>query len=1242
MQKLPIVGRDSELATIANAFGEQEPRLVSISGIAGIGKSTLIECAMRMATKHGMRTLSVNLSDVRPQSDQGVVFLLQTIVHAEGPPPRLDLASLRRQVEQYEDAQRRLLAQFRGNKQEVSEILRVGLAVAQAGLTAVPGAGVAQRAISPELISAVVSAVNAHTFKRARRLLDNPAYHLGREFVQCIQRAAVGSEGIAISFDTYEHVNHEADVWLRHLLGGQFGPLPNRVITLIAGRLSLDRAWLATGSSAIVIQPIRLRELTTEAVVQYLRAALGPVGMTAYATEAAELLGPLGHLPVLLARAADDPRRLVDQLRTTQRRAPGDYDWGDAFEVYAQRIAQDDGVQDDSVTVKNRYALHALAFPRRLNDPRAEVALRAAGVDDAARFLQWIRREDLMDPQAPVFTMYEPIRRILTDNLRQRDPALARSVHQAMAEYFLEQSLSATEPTKRTEAQRERTYHEILAGDASDAVTKCLQAVCHTLPWVYRELPQWVTLVHEIQTSAVGIWPRERLDLARLARLLTMAWELSVPHGADAIQDAISLNSDPLLYRLLELDRPQITNENSPHWLDLFVITAERLSEETGVSLEDAEVQLRNLYRKCESDFAGGGQELLKYCVAYELAEVSYLQGRIDQAVFWSRRLVDVSFSNTSPLLPALAYASLGSNLKRASEFRSAMAEFEHSMRCFRQLDGDWSSHISGVQLELANCHLFMGETTDAMVLLDQLGNRHIGARRLAEVRHRLGWQLRLQGDLSRSVQEHEAAIEIYENMPAPQHHSGETATWTRSLRAKAQHSLANTFSEMHDLTRAEALYATSITYFETHGLLRHAGIAIKDSIPLEYAVRGVEAASDAYERALALLSRQGNMATANANHIAEAHLAFARISALERRANQAMRALDLSSGVLDQLERGARNQLEARWHLERGFVAALSDDPVAAYEYLPRVLTYTERIAPHRYDLVAQAAAVKAVVIARSGKPDDGLIVLQDARKIAEQWNPYLAADVERIWSTTLTEIPRPPSKELLDVYEPSGVPLGAEPSTAVHLKGLWHRSFHCWVTDTNPDEPLALFQRRGANKRDFPNRLDISVAGHYRKGERIEGGLREAREELGLVVSEREVIRIAERRVDERLYNGTVNREWQDIYWLPLASLGLARMRIGYPEVEALVVCRLDLVVELLRGHVGSVAAQSLSGRPGAAPQVTDISVTTADFIAEARHYLIEVCHSLLTRIRRTEGATPGPERDLADGSVWRPMAD
>lgn len=314
MQRLPIVGRDSEIAAIADAFDRLEPRLVSISGIAGIGKSTLVACAMRMASERGMATVLVNLRDVSPRSGQGVVFLLQTMAHSQGPPPRLNLAPLQRKVEQYEDAQRQLLDQFRGNEQEVGEILRVGLGVARAGLSVVPGGGMAQQALNPELLGDVMSAVRAHTGRRARRLLDDPAFYLGREFVQCVQRAAAGGKGIAIAIDEYEHVSYDVDAWLRRLLAGQFGPLPNHLTTLIAGRLALGQEWLPARSFAVVVQSIRLEKLTTEAVVQYLHAALESVGMAAYAAESAELLGPLGHLPLLLEKAAADPRNLVNQL----------------------------------------------------------------------------------------------------------------------------------------------------------------------------------------------------------------------------------------------------------------------------------------------------------------------------------------------------------------------------------------------------------------------------------------------------------------------------------------------------------------------------------------------------------------------------------------------------------------------------------------------------------------------------------------------------------------------------------------------------------------------------------------------------------------------------------------------------------------------------------------------------------------------------------------------------------------
>jgi isopentenyldiphosphate isomerase len=63
-----------------------------------------------------------------------------------------------------------------------------------------------------------------------------------------------------------------------------------------------------------------------------------------------------------------------------------------------------------------------------------------------------------------------------------------------------------------------------------------------------------------------------------------------------------------------------------------------------------------------------------------------------------------------------------------------------------------------------------------------------------------------------------------------------------------------------------------------------------------------------------------------------------------------------------------------------------------------------------------------------------------------------------------------------------------------------IWHLAAHVWVV--NPQGEI-LFQQRSINNRNFPGMWDISAAGHVLANETvIQGAIREAKEELGLVI--------------------------------------------------------------------------------------------------------------------------------------------
>lgn len=89
---------------------------------------------------------------------------------------------------------------------------------------------------------------------------------------------------------------------------------------------------------------------------------------------------------------------------------------------------------------------------------------------------------------------------------------------------------------------------------------------------------------------------------------------------------------------------------------------------------------------------------------------------------------------------------------------------------------------------------------------------------------------------------------------------------------------------------------------------------------------------------------------------------------------------------------------------------------------------------------------------------------------------------------------------KELLKIFNENGNASGIAARAEVHREGHWHETFHCWFTERIGNEHFLLFQVRSSNKKDYPNLLDITAAGHILAEETHLDGLREVKEELGI----------------------------------------------------------------------------------------------------------------------------------------------
>jgi isopentenyldiphosphate isomerase len=192
----------------------------------------------------------------------------------------------------------------------------------------------------------------------------------------------------------------------------------------------------------------------------------------------------------------------------------------------------------------------------------------------------------------------------------------------------------------------------------------------------------------------------------------------------------------------------------------------------------------------------------------------------------------------------------------------------------------------------------------------------------------------------------------------------------------------------------------------------------------------------------------------------------------------------------------------------------------------------------------------------------------------------------------------------ERVDILDARGERTGEVAwKSEAHRLGLWHRCFHCWIFSPGilSGGPYLFVQRRAAGKDTWPNRLDVTAAGHLGAGEEtLEGGLREIEEELGLTVTPDELAPLGTRRSELQISAG-LDREFQEVFLL-VRALSPKDLRLQEEEVAAVARLPLDDVEALYGG--GEVLAEEW-GRGETFP----VSVSLADFVPGEDEYLLRV---------------------------------
>ncbi|TGB01914.1 NUDIX hydrolase [Halobacillus salinus] len=115
----------------------------------------------------------------------------------------------------------------------------------------------------------------------------------------------------------------------------------------------------------------------------------------------------------------------------------------------------------------------------------------------------------------------------------------------------------------------------------------------------------------------------------------------------------------------------------------------------------------------------------------------------------------------------------------------------------------------------------------------------------------------------------------------------------------------------------------------------------------------------------------------------------------------------------------------------------------------------------------------------------------------------------------------------EQLQIFNDQMENAGIKERKQVHKDGNWHETFHCWCYQPSEHGTFLYFQKRAADKAEFPSLFDITVAGHIEAGEDvISAGLREIEEEVGITATPDKLFRIGTYK-EELVIQGGVDRE-------------------------------------------------------------------------------------------------------------------
>ncbi|SDM64695.1 NUDIX domain-containing protein [Bacillus sp. OK048] len=155
----------------------------------------------------------------------------------------------------------------------------------------------------------------------------------------------------------------------------------------------------------------------------------------------------------------------------------------------------------------------------------------------------------------------------------------------------------------------------------------------------------------------------------------------------------------------------------------------------------------------------------------------------------------------------------------------------------------------------------------------------------------------------------------------------------------------------------------------------------------------------------------------------------------------------------------------------------------------------------------------------------------------------------------------------EQLKIFDENRNQIGVASREEVHRLGYWHEAFHCWFISKENGTNYLHLQLRSNTKKDYPNLLDITAAGHLLADETVKDGVREIKEEIGIDVLFEELLPLGV--IDYCVINGNfIDKEIANVF-LYICENTLESFTLQAEEVSGIVKAEFNDFTELWLGE-------------------------------------------------------------------------